>query len=1139
MKYHNFQKNVLTGLLSSFFSFSYAQETLPYWKDPNIVKVNKEYPRTEFMTYDTKNEALNTKFENSKYYKTLNGTWKFYFVDAYKQLPENVVDSATATTAWKDIKVPGNWEVQGFGTPIYVNHPYEFVERDPKTRFPKEKPPYMPEENPVGVYRRDIEIPEAWLKDRTIFLNIGGAKSGVYVYINGKEVGYSEDSKSPAEFRINEYVKPGVNKLAIKIFRWSTGSYLEAQDFWRISGIERDVYLWSQPNVSLKDFRVKSTLTDNYKDGIFQLEMTLANYGKGDLVEDNHYRPIKPATPHVSYELMSPSGNIVATGNAIASVKGRGDADFTFPQINLPNVLTWTSEAPNLYKLVMTVKNPVTNQTEVIPYKVGFRKFEIKEVDTNGRKDHLFLVNGQPIKLKGTNIHETNPDTGHYVTEELMLKDFTIMKQNNINSVRLSHYPQARRFYELCSELGLYVYDEANIESHGMYYGKESLAKNPLFQTSHLDRTINMFERNKNHPSVSIWSLGNEAGDGVNFSITYKWLKDREKDYFNRPVNYERAIWGPNSDMYVPQYPSATWLEQIGKSGSDRPVIPSEYSHAMGNSSGNLDIQWDAIYKYPNLQGGYIWEWVDHALAKKDENGNKFWAYGGDYGKDMPSDGNFVADGIVGPDRTPHPAMQEVKYVYQDFGFVAKDADKAIYTITNRLYFNNTTNYNLKYSILENGKVISTKDVPMNLGPQQSMDVTIPVNDAQFKAGKEYFVNFDIYTKTAHPVIPVNFNIAHDQFKLPIEVKKIDYKTEAAKDIKILEKGNITAVTIGKATLEFNKTKGIVSSYKVGGKEFFKDGFGFQPNFWRGPNDNDYGNGMPRRLQIWKQSSKDFKVTEVLATKENDHANLKTTYVLPAGNLYIVNYKIYTDGIVKVDVEFTSTNMEAGKVEASEATQMATFTPEMKKAREKTAKLEVPRIGLRFRVPQTYNQIEYYGNGPIENYLDRQSGARIGLYSTTAEDLYFPYVRPQENGHRTFNRWFSVTNKNNQGLLIVADDTVGFNALRNSVEEFDSEENKNRPYQFNNFSTEDRLANSNEKAKNNRPRQTHINDITPKDFVEVNVDMKQMGVAGYNSWGAQPLPEYSIPSDKNYKWGFTLVPVKNTKEISEKSNLKY
>ena len=577
----------------------HAEDTkLPYWKDIQTVAVNKEYPRTAFMTYDNRNQALTGEYENSPYYKLLNGTWNFYYADAYKDLPANI-EQPDANIAWKEIKVPGNWEVQGYGVAIYTNHGYEFKPRNPQ-------PPQLPETNPVGVYQRDIEIPADW-DGRDIFLRLEGAKSGVYVYVNGQEVGYSEDSKNPAEFLINNYLKPGKNSLVIKIFRWSTGSYLECQDFWRMSGIERDVFLFSQPKTHIKDFNVVSTLDDTYKNGIFKLNVDVTN----------HTAANKEVT--VAYELLDAAKKVVAEGNTPCPVTADGQKSISF-EAALSNVKTWTSEHPNLYRLLISLKDG-EKTSEIIPYTVGFRRFEIKPTDQiaeNGKPYVCLFVNGQPIKLKGVNIHEHNPETGHYVPEELMRKDFTLMKQNNINSVRLCHYPQDRKFYELCDEYGIYVYDEANIESHGMYYNLSrggTLGNHPEWLKPHMDRTINMYERNKNHPSVAIWSLGNEAGNGYNFYQTYLWLKEREVKGMNRPVNYERALWEWNTDMYVPQYPSAAWLEEIGKKGSDRPIAPSEYSHAMGNSNGNLAAQWRAIYKYPNLQGGYIWDWVDQGLS--------------------------------------------------------------------------------------------------------------------------------------------------------------------------------------------------------------------------------------------------------------------------------------------------------------------------------------------------------------------------------------------------------------------------------------------------------------------------------------------------------------------------------------------
>ena len=513
----------------------HAEDTkLPYWKDIQTVAVNKEYPRTAFMTYDNRNQALTGEYENSPYYKLLNGTWNFYYADAYKDLPANI-EQPDANIAWKEIKVPGNWEVQGYGVAIYTNHGYEFKPRNPQ-------PPQLPETNPVGVYQRDIEIPADW-DGRDIFLRLEGAKSGVYVYVNGQEVGYSEDSKNPAEFLINNYLKPGKNSLVIKIFRWSTGSYLECQDFWRMSGIERDVFLFSQPKTHIKDFNVVSTLDDTYKNGIFKLNVDVTN----------HTAANKEVT--VAYELLDAAKKVVAEGNTPCPVTADGQKSISF-EAALSNVKTWTSEHPNLYRLLISLKDG-EKTSEIIPYTVGFRRFEIKPTDQiaeNGKPYVCLFVNGQPIKLKGVNIHEHNPETGHYVPEELMRKDFTLMKQNNINSVRLCHYPQDRKFYELCDEYGIYVYDEANIESHGMYYNLSrggTLGNHPEWLKPHMDRTINMYERNKNHPSVAIWSLGNEAGNGYNFYQTYLWLKEREVKGMNRPVNYERALWEWNTDMYL------------------------------------------------------------------------------------------------------------------------------------------------------------------------------------------------------------------------------------------------------------------------------------------------------------------------------------------------------------------------------------------------------------------------------------------------------------------------------------------------------------------------------------------------------------------------------------------------------------
>ena len=1095
--------------LASAESFAAQQEQpkMPYWQDLQTVSVNREAPRTSFMTYDDREAALSGKYENSRFYRLLNGTWKFLYSDSHRRLPADVTSATADLAGWCDIQVPGNWEVQGHGVAIYTNQWFEFKASDPQ-------PPLLPDDIPVGVYRREIDIPAEWLQTRDVYLHLAGAKSGVYVYINGQEVGYNEDSKNPAEFLINSYVKPGKNSLVLKIFRWSTGSYLECQDFWRLSGIERDVFLYAQPKVAVKDFRVVSTLDDTYKDGIFRLAVDMRNRAAGQ-------KSVK-----VGYELLDAEGHSVVNAVQECSLPAGGVQTVDF-STTLAGVKTWTSEHPNLYKLLMTVEED-GKVTEIVPFHVGFRRIEIKQIDQlakNGKPYTVLLINGQPLKLKGVNIHEHNEATGHYVPEELMRKDFELMKRHNINTVRLAHYPQDRRFYELCDEYGLYVYDEANIESHGMFYDLRkggTLGNNPEWLKPHLYRTENMYERNKNYPSVTFWSLGNEAGNGYNFYQTYLWVKEREKDLMNRPVNYERAQWEWNSDMYVPQYPSAEWLGYIGANGSDRPVVPSEYSHAMGNSNGNLWDQWKEIYKYPNLQGGYIWDWVDQGILETDAAGRPYWAYGGDYGVDMPSDGNFCCNGLVAPDRTPHPAMAEVKYAHQNVAFEAVDAAAGKFRVLNRFYFTDLKDYDILYEVQINGETRKKGRLNMALAPQQSAEFTVPVSGFRLKAGTECFVRFGVVTRLAEPLVPKGYEVACEQFRLSAAQPELAYKASGPK-LTDSREGDRIEISSSKVRFVFDAAAGKVTSYCVDGMEYVSDGFGIQPNFWRAPNDNDYGNSNPKRLQIWKQASHDFRISSADVKKDGDTRILSVVYDLPTRNEYFVNYRIYPDGVVNVSLKFTPTNAAAVKTEVLEDTNLATYTPGKKKA--DGSQLELPRLGVRFRMPASLHQVEYFGRGPEENYIDRNAGSMIGRYTTTAEDMYVRYVRPQENGHRTDTRWVAFSDGKRKGLLVVADSIIGFNALRNAVEDFDSEESSH-PYQWRNRSPQEIAGKNEAEARNVMRRQTHVNDIVPRDFVEVCLDMKQQGVAGYDSWGAKVQPGYTIPANRLYTWGFTLVPVK-------------
>ena len=1039
-------------LLSSIFlltSAIQAQTDAPILEDVNdyhlnvkTTHINKEIPRTEFLHFD-----------GNPFYQSLNGTWDFFF-----------------DGQWNKIQVPGNWEVQGFGTPIYTNIPYEFSPRNPQ-------PPELPENNPVGYYKRSFTIPQSWA-GRKIFLNIGGIKSGCYVFINGRFVGYNEDSKNAAEYDITPYLKGNENELVLKVFRWSTGSYLECQDFWRISGIERDVAIYSQPSVHIRDFTIVSTLDETYRHGIFKMDVELAGLQeKGG----------KKQKYEVAYTLKDADGNVIAENATTAPA-----LQHSIFQTNIPNVHAWSAETPYLYHLQIDLRQ-AGKVVETIPYHVGFRSIEID--------GSLLRVNGKPIKVKGVNIHEHNPETGHYVTEELMRKDFELMKQHNINAVRLSHYPQQSRFYELCDEYGLYVYDEANIESHGMGYNLRkggTLGNNSEWFDKHLDRTQNMYFRNRNHPCVLFWSLGNEAGNGVNFYKTYTWLKQQEQTGMNRPVCYERALWEWNTDLFVPQYPSADWLQQIGEQGSDRPVMPSEYAHAMGNSTGNLFGQWQAIYSHDNLAGGFIWDWVDQGLLDKNTDNHQptRFLYGGDFGQDMPSDGNFLINGIVAPDRTPHPAMAEVKYCMQNVRFESTDLQKGNFRITNRFYFTDLSDYDIQYEISDGKQIVLKNTFQLNVKPQDDAIFSIPHWEEHQKLTGKHWVNFTVKTRKAALGIPKGHVVATEQFIID-EGETDRPSSDSQERITLKESKNEIVIKSSSLNLVFDKQQGMVSSYRMDGKDIFYDGFGLQPNFWRGPTDNDYGNGLPARCQIWKEASRNFKIQRISAKSGGHQATIDVDYLLPTGNSFIVHYTIYSSGTVKTHVNYESASAD---------------TP------------EIPRIGMRFRLPRQFHQVTYQGRGPEENYDDRKHGTHIGVYQTTAEELYYPYIRPQENGHHTDVNWLQLTDENGKGLTIFADSLFEFNVLRNSVEDFDSEETTSRPYQWNNFSADEIKNRDKAKAKNRLRRQTHTDDIVPRNFVEVCIDGKMMGVGGYDSWGARPDKQFMIQADRPFNFEFTIIP---------------
>lgn len=1082
MKFKNFAVAICSLLLPAVMQ----AENLPYWRDMNTFAIGKRPAHTAFMTFESSANADKGVWENSKWYLSLNGEWQFVYTDDERTLPADL----SQIKEWGTVKVPGNWEMQGYGTAIYVNQSYEFCPRNPV-------PPILPDAIPAGVYRREFEVPAEW-SGRNVYLQLAAAKSGVTVYVNDREVGYSEDSKNPAEFLINDYLHEGGNTLIVKMTRWSTGSFLEAQDFWRLSGFERDVFLWSQPVTAVRDFRVTSTLGDSYTDGIFRLGVDVANTSDAKTEVE------------VAYTLTDANGAKVASDSRRVDINACEIATISFAA-GIADVAKWSAEHPNLYHLTITV-----DDAEYIPFNVGFRRIEIKESEyktAKGAPQRLLYVNGQPVKLKGVNIHEHSQFTGHYVTEEQMRRNFELMKLNNINAVRLCHYPQDRRFYEMCDRYGLYVYDEANIESHAMYYTrwlddmrkgtaghedgekKGTLGHNPDWLAMHLHRISNMFERNKNYPSVTVWSLGNEAGNGYNFYNAYTMLKDLDAGLMARPVCYERAEMEWNTDMIVPQYPSTKWFERIGHQGSDRPVVPSEYAHAMGNSTGDLYGQWQAIYAHPHLQGGFIWDWIDQGLLQYDEQGRPWWAYGGDFGVDQPSDGNFVCNGIVGPDQVPHPAMDEVKYNYQNVAFGAEDADAGKFTVTNRFYFSDLGEYRVKYEITEDGVTVKRGVLPLALAPQATAAIEVPVGTVKRRAGAEYFVNFTVESIAATELVPAGHVVAHEQFALKVQGERKSLLPQGGKAPEVKSEGDKITVVSPSMEFVFDRREGVVTSYKVKGTEYVHDGFGLRPNFWRAPTDNDFGNGAPVRMQVWKEASNSFDVAGVKTFTNGSAAVVEVRYALPAGNEYIVRYDVYADGTVHAGVKFTACEKRT----------------------------DIPRIGMRMRLPVSLERVVWFGRGPEENYIDRSMGYPVGLYTKQAGDMYVPYVRPQENGHRTDVRALTLTGTKG-GLAVYADNRIEFNALRNSVEDFDSEE-ADAPYQWNNFSQEEIANRSLEKAKNRMRKQTHINDVAPRDFVELCIDMRQTGVGGYDSWGAHPAEEHTLFSDSDYEWGFTLKPV--------------
>ena len=1007
------------------------------WKNPEINAVNRAPMHTNYFAYSSSEEAAKADKENSSNFMTLNGIWKFNWVKNADARPTDFHRTDYNDKGWGQMKVPGVWEMNGYGDPIYVNVGYAW-----RSQY-KNNPPYVPiENNHVGSYRKEIIIPAEW-SGKEIFAHFGSVTSNMYLWVNGKYVGYSEDSKLEAEFNLTKYLKPGKNLIAFQVFRWCDGTYLEDQDFFRYSGVGRNCYLYSRNKKYIQDIRVTPDLDSNYTNGTLNVALNLNGSGTVEL------------------NLTDPAGKSVAT----AQVNGNGQKSVV---MDVSNPEKWTAETPNLYTLTATLKNG-SNTLEVIPVKVGFRKIELK----GGQ----ILVNGQPVLFKGADRHEMDPDGGYVVSRERMLQDILRMKQLNINAVRTCHYPDDNLWYDLCDQYGIYVVAEANIESHGMGYGKETLAKNPSYKKAHMERNQRNVQRGYNHPSIIFWSLGNEAGYGPNFEQCYTWIKNEDK---TRAVQYEQAGTNEFTDIFCPMYYDYDACKKYSEGNIDKPLIQCEYAHAMGNSQGGFKEYWDLIRKYPKYQGGFIWDFVDQSNHWKNKDGIDIYGYGGDFNKYDASDNNFNDNGLISPDRRPNPHAHEVGYFYQSIWTTPGDLSKGEIKVYNENFFRDLSAYYMEWQLLANGEVMQTGVVQdLNVAPQQTATLKLNLNTEKICPCKELLLNVTYKLKAAETLMPAGSTVAYDQLTIrPYTAKALELKNQKASNLDIVvpvikdNDHNYLIVEGENFIIEFNKHNGYLSRYEADGMQLLNPGAQLTPNFWRAPTDNDYGAGLQHRYAVWKNPG--LKLTSLKQSIENEQAIVQAEYEMKAvkGKLSLT-YVINNEGAVKV-----TQKMEAGK-------------------EEKVS--DMFRFGMQMQMPENFNEVEYYGRGPVENYADRNHSTLIGKYRQTVAEQFYPYIRPQETGTKTDLRWWRVLNISGNGLQFVGDAPFSASALNYSIESLDDGVQKD---------------------------QRHSPEVAKAPFTNLCIDKVQMGLGCVNSWGTLPLEKYRVPY-QDYEFSFILTPVRH------------
>ncbi len=1020
-------------------------DTLP-WKNHLVFEINKEKPHATLFPFESIEAAIENKKELSPWFQSLNGLWSFKLSYKPADRPIDFYKENFNTTNWDLIKVPANWEMEGYDYPIYLDETYPFT-----AVWPNMQDDY----NPVGSFKRTFNIEEEWL-EREVILHLGAVTSAVYVWVNGREVGYSEESKTPAEFNITPYLKKGKNSVALEIYRWSDASYIESQDMIRLSGIERDVFLYARPKVHIADFFAQSSLSNNYQTGVFDLSVNLKNKLPENqkinievqLLDDkNDFKPI--------YKQQN-STNLIADSSSTQIFKSSFD-----------KIRFWTAETPNIYTLIITLSDSKTKNTiEVVSSKIGFRTVEIK----NGQ----LLVNGKPIYIRGVDWHATDPYIGHVVSKESMEMDIRLMKLHNINAVRSSHYPNDPYWYELTDNYGMYVVDEANHESHPLANSEETQIGNEMsWLPASMNKVQRMFHRDKNHPSIIIWSLGNESGHGKIYQEMYNWLKHND----SRPVQYEPADEEPYADIICQMYAPIEILVDCAKKSPSRPFIMIEYAHAMGNSVGNLQDYWDAIEKYPVLQGGFIWDWAEKSPEYINKQGVPYFAYGRDLHPTMPTDGNFLNTGLVNPKRVPNPSLFEVKKVYQPIKFIAVDAQNGKFEMKNKFFFKDLSEFSFEWEILEDGIKIKKGYIPdLRVDAQQKVSFHINFEGVVFNPEKEYFITISAIQSSQNELIPNGYEIAWDQFLIQPANKPIEKSTNNG--LSLMDSEDELSISGSDFRVVFDKKTMLLNQYYDKEKPMLLGNL--TPNFWRSPTDPDLRNKMFDWAAVWKDLWKKavLKSSSIDNTKEG--MKISASFATEGPNInYSIVYMVNHQGEIKID--FTIDPLDKNLP-------------------------NIPRLGFHVRIPDEFQYMKWYGKGPYETYWDRQTSGKMGIYAGKVWEQMHQYIRPQETGNKTNVRWLSLENKNGTGMVAFDDEPLSSSAWQLAPEDLD-------------FVPDPRGAASSSGLVVIPSK--HGAELVPTHFITWNIDYRQMGLGGDTSWGRPVHEEYTIAA-KKYQYGFTL-----------------